>query len=183
MASSVRSVRLRIPSYTTIPEGSGGTAGKDIIFALKANRVQKNLTDGAKVLVYYGRNSNTLSFEIMKFAITVTGVLTDEPGSSSSDPLPIHANHPLTTAVEHVPDFIDMEEAAVLWNNATTPDGNANLMPQLEIEQGRNGTFRVYKGLIREMTLTKYAGKIAADFSLMFDVVWSDETPTLREWA
>ena len=140
-------VRLRIPNYTLIPEGPlTGSSGKDIIFRLQASRIQKDVDDSAQVLVFYGRNSEVLGFSQIKMIITVTGVVLEDGA---------HVAHPVTTAVEHDPDFVDMEEAAVAWNNAATPETLGDLVPQLEIEHGAAGAFRVYKGLIGTMELVR----------------------------
>ncbi len=174
MPSPTRDARLRIPSYTVIPEGLLDSTAKDLIFSLKVHRIQKDITDGADVLVYYSRNSIPLSFSIIRFVITIEGVVLED-GS--------HVDHPLTTATEHQPDYVDMEEAALLWNNAATPDGDLDLMPQLEIEHGAAGAFRIYKGLIREMELVRETGRSEVDFKMVFDVAWSESNPTLREWS
>ncbi len=175
MASPTRDCRLRIPRYTVIPEGLlGGSSTKDLIFSLKARRIQKDIADGGQIINLYGRNAIPLSFSIIRFVITVDGSIVEDG---------THSDHPVTTAEEHVPDWVDMEEAAVLWNNAATPDGNPNLTPQLEIEHGIDGAFRVYKGLIRELELVRYGGKSQVDFKLLFEVAWSTSNPTLREWA
>jgi hypothetical protein len=174
VASPTRDARLRIKDYVPIPKGPGGTSGQDLILRLQATRIQKDLTDGASILSYVGYNpSDTLSYSIVQFIITVTGIVIDDV---------THTAHPLTTGVEHVPDFIDLEEAAIAWNNqasnfATDPDK----APQLEIQyDGAN--WRVYKGAILSMVLKRTAGHVAVDFTLQFAVAWSLDNPTLREW-
>ena len=70
-----------------------------------------------------------------------------------------------------------MEEMAVLWNHAA-PD----TLPRLEIQyDGAN--WRVYEGVIQELTLSRVAGHMEVPFRLVFAVVWSVTNPTLREWS
>ncbi len=185
MPSPTRSVRLRIPSYTPIPEGElSKTPGKDIIFLLNARRIQKELTDGAEVKTYYGRGSIELSFAMVRFTIMVDGWIGNEFSSIDHS---AHSGANPVSGVEHSPDYIDMEEAAWYWNNAAGPNKGLDLMPELQMHHGQagipDGGFLVYKGLIRELEMVRHGAHAAIDFKLFFDVVWSPDQPGIREWA
>ncbi len=189
MASPPRSVRLRIKRYIPIPEGAPLLATeKDLIFTLNCNRLQKEITDSSEVKTYYGRNSIELSFSIVRFTIMVDGWLGNESKSTDHS---VHAVGNPVSGVEHDPDYVDLEEAALYWNNQATPNGDRDFMPQLEVQHGHlhktgpeDSGFRIYKGLIRELELVKYGAKAAIYFKLLFDVVWSAaDDPGIREWA
>ncbi len=180
MASPVLDARLRAPAYTVIQYSPDNTpATKDIIFRMKVNRIQKDISDGARALYLPGYITETLSLGLIKYVITVQGVFVNDG---------VHASHtttPVADATEHDPDFIDYEEAAILFNHDF-----ANKLVNLEIEFGGDqntaGTapiFRVYEGLILSMELVITAGHFQGDFTMQFGVAWSDETPNLREWA
>ncbi len=188
MASPTRSVRLRIKRYIPIDEGEIDTTEKDLIFLLNVNRLQKELTDGAEVITYYGRNSVELSFGIAPFTIMVDGWIGNEAKSSDHS---AHAIGNPVDGVEHSPDYIDMEEAALYWNHMAGPNADSDFLPQLEIEHGHHeggllhrGGFRIYKGLIREMELTRYGAQAAVYFKMLFEVVFDFRgDPGIREWA
>jgi len=169
MASPTLPARLRITSYTPITNGPGGTIGQDLIFRLKAAKTLYDLTDSGKVLVFPSLFSELLVFSIVRYSITVVGVVLENSVA--------HTAHALSTGVEHDPDYIDMEEACLAWNNQAPAT-----LPQLELRyDGTN--WRVYKGVIQTLTLVKNAGHEEVDFSLRFAVEWSSTNPTLREWS
>lgn len=167
MASPTYDARIRLNEYQPIRQGNGGSA-KDLIFRLKVTRSQKDLTDGAKVLSTGDFYTNTLVFSQVRFIITLEGVVVEDG---------THSAHPVSASTEHDPDWIDLEEMGVLWNS-DVPDN----FPQLEI-QYNGSAWRVYKGVIQELTLLKTAGHKQANFKLVFGVVWSADNPTLREWS
>ncbi len=176
MASPGRAVRLRIPSYLAIEGASATDTGKDLIYILQAERIQRDITDGGRVLSFAGRNNVTWAFSILRYAITINGTFEEN--------LQEHTIHPLLTAVEHEPDWIDMEEATITWNNQAKPNGADAITPSLELNYGTQGdAFRIYKGVIKELEMVREEGKTEVAFKLVFEVVWSDTNPTLREWA
>ncbi len=176
MASPGRAVRLRIPSYLAIDGASATDTGKDLIFILQVSRVQRDITDGGMVLNFAGLNNASLDFSILRYVITLNGYIEQTPLA--------HTAHPLLTGVEHAPDWIDMEEAALTFNNQAKPGGVLATIPSLELNYGTQGdTFRVYKGVIQSLEMVRREGKTQVVFTLVFAVVWSDTDPTLREWA
>ncbi len=167
MASPTLDARIRINTYQPIPLGLGGSA-TDIIFRLKVSRIQKDISDGTTVLALPAFLTSTLGFSIIRFMITLDGVIVED-GS--------HSAHPVSTSTEHDPDWIDMEEMAIMWNNDV-----GDTLPQLEIQHS-GADWRTYKGVIQQVTLHKRAGHRQVDFKLVFGVVWSSDNPTLREWS
>lgn len=175
MASPTRNARLRIPSYAA-PDGfPTGDDGKDLIFRLKARRIQKNLSDGAQTVALSYYNFITLSYSMVKFTITLEGVVEEFDADR-------HSSHPVSSGTEHDPDWIDLEEAAALWNNQARPGAADASVPSLEIEHDGSG-FRTYKGVITMVEMTRREGESFPQLRLVFDVVWSDTNPTLREWS
>jgi hypothetical protein len=168
--------RLRIPNYQTIEHGPGGTEGKDIVFALQVSRIQRDITDGAQVLAYNNFQSSLFCYSIVRMVITVSGTLIEDSSAT-------HTAHPVTDAIEHSPDFIDMEEAAVCWNNGARPGvDDLDLLPRLEITHD-GSSYRVYRGVITKLTMVRAEGRSAVDFNLVFAVAWAEDSPTLREWS
>ena len=177
MASPTRAVRLRIPNYQPFDTDPDAViTGKDLILRLKVSRIQKEMSDGAQALVFPFFEGTIVSYEMVRMIITLTGSVLEDGA---------HGAHPVIDAVEHDPDFIDLEETVVLWNNRVRPadktPANLNLFPQLEIDTVDG--FRIYKGAISKLELTRREGKEQVDFVLQFAVAWSEDSPPLREWG
>jgi len=180
MPSPVLDARLRAPAYTVIEYSPDITPKtKDIIFQMKVNRIQKDISDGARALYLPSFITETLSLGLIKYVITVQGVFVEDATHAS------HTTVPVADGVVHDPDFIDYEEATILFNH----DFSKQLV-ELQIEFGGDqntaGTapiFRIYEGLILSMELVITAGHAQGDFTMQFGVAWSEDTPTLREWA
>ena len=177
MASPLRNARIRVNPYVPIkdPDGVayvGGDATKELIFNLKVSRVQKDISDGATVVNVAGFSALPLDFSIIRFMITIDGVVLDDVAHDSQS-----NTHPLTTATEHEPDFVDLEEACITWNN-----GAPDVFPILDIEHDGDG-FRSYPGLFMGFEFTKRASAAEIAYKIQFAVVWSPTTPTLREWS
>lgn len=176
MPSPSRAVRLRIPSYLAIEGAPSGDTGKDLIFMLKVPRVQRDISDGGMILNFAGLNNAPLDFSIIRYVITLSGYIEESTLA--------HTDHPLLTGVEHEPDWIDMEEAALTFNNQASPGGALSTIPSLELNYGTQGdAWRIYKGVIQSLEMVRLEGKTQVDFTLVFAVVWSDVNPALREWA
>lgn len=189
MPSPVLSARLRIPRYRAYAQARDNlpvlSTGPDLIFRLQVERIQKEIRDQARILVFPSFESEPLSFFMIQFVIKLHCRI-PEDGT--------HTAHPLTTSVEHDPDWVDLEEASVLWNNGAQTQAPDNDYPQLELQYGENydvsvspapalDDWRVYKGVILELVLTKQAGFRMNRFELLFGVAWTSTLPGLREWA
>jgi hypothetical protein len=168
----VRNAQLRIPSYVPLAKGSGGDTGNDLIFALKVSRIQKDISDGATALIFPGFENALLGYSMIRFTISITGAVLEDGQ---------HDAHPLVSAAFHIPDFVDMEEAAICWNNQAAPGVALSLLPSLMIEHD-GGDWREYKGVISRMELTRREGYEQVDFNMTFLVAWSESNPGLREW-
>jgi len=185
--NQLRNAQLRAPVYTVVPYSPDATpAVKDIILQLDVNRVQKDISSGARTMFFPGFLSETINLGLMKFVITIEGFFKEEGVGG-------HASH-TTTAVAsgtpHVPDFVDLEEATIFFNhdanNLSQSNGLDTNLVELRLDYGKDGTtaaaWRTYKGLILSTELIMTAGHWAGEFIMQFGVVWSDDSPTLREW-
>ena len=172
MASPVRNARLRINPYKPLTAGADAT--KDLIVRLKVGRIQKDISDGAMVIQHADQFQSTgLSFQIVQYVITLDGVLVEDNS---------HTAHPLTTSVEHDPDFVDLEEILVMWNNDFDVD-DFSTYPTLEIEHDGVNGFRSYVGVIQGGELVQRAGHSEVSFKLRFGVTWdAKDNPGIREW-
>ena len=172
MASPVRNARIRVSPYKPLTAGADAT--KDLIVRLKASRIQKDISDGAQVLQHADQFQSTgLSFQIVQYVITLEGVLTEDNA---------HSAHPLTTATEHDPDYVDLEELLVLWNNDFDID-DFSTYPRLEIEHNGVDGFRTYVGVIQGGEVIQRAGHAEVSFKIRFGVTWdAKDNPGLREW-
>lgn len=180
MASPTRSARLRIPSYTSIKGGSSSDDGKNIILNLNLTRVQRDISDGAMILNFASFNETSLNFSILRYAITINGVIEETAAA--------HTAHAVSTGTEHEPDWIDLEEAAITFNNAAKPGGSLDEVPSLELNYGEFGDeWRVYKGVIQSLEMVRREGVTQVDFTLVFNVVYKgtdpSPVPTLRQWS
>ena len=173
MASPVRNARLRINPYKPLTAGADAT--KDLIMRLKVSRIQKDISDGAMVIQHADQFQSTgLSFQIVRYTITIDGVLLEDN---------THSAHPLTTATEHDPDFVDFEEMLVMWNNDFGID-DFSTYPTLEIEHDGINGFRTYVGVIQGGELVQRANRIEVGFKLRFGVTWdAKSSPGIREWV
>ncbi len=186
MPGPVRNAELRAPVYTVVPYSPDSTpATKDIILRLDVKRVQKDIASGAKTMFFPGFLSETINLGLMKFVITLEGWFSEEG---------VHASHTSTAVadgVPHVPDFIDLEEATIFFNHDANRRSQSNGLEgnlvELRLDYGKDGQtaadWRTYKGLILSTELIMTAGHLAGEFVMTFGVVWSDDNPTLREWA
>lgn len=182
----VRAARLRAPGYTAIPYSPDPTpATKDIVFRLNVTRMQKDIQSGAKVLWLPSFISEVLTLAMIKYVITIEGYFVEDR---------THVNHtttPITDGTEHVPDFVDFEEAAFLFNHDGAPSettGEMVNLVELQVEYGKDGgsgnpDWRVYQGFILSTELALTGNHLAGEFKIQFGVVWSPENPTLREWV
>ncbi len=169
MASPLRNARIRVNPYAPITDGPGGDATKELVFRLKISRIQKDITDGASVVNVAGFSALPLDFSIIRFIITLDGVVQDDKN---------HTAHPLSDGVEHDPDLVDLEEACITWNN-----GAPDVLPILDIEHDGDG-FRSYKGLFMGFEFTKRASVSEISFKIQFAVIWdAADSPGLREWS
>jgi len=162
--------RLRITNYNAITGAPAGDDGKDLIFLLKANEIQKDIRDGAILTPLPGyAGALIIAFSQVRYTITVRGRVQNSG----------HSAHPVLTGVAHDPDVTDLEEAALTFNN------NAAVTPaQLEIQQDEGVTgFRVYRGSIISLVLQHPPAREAVDFILIFAVQWTTSNPTFRGWV
>lgn len=175
MPDTLLDARLRVPNFVVqnadavpiFPGIAAGDNGKSLRFNLKVNRIQRDINDGSLALVLPAFTSDTLTFSIIKYIITLHGTVYDDT----------HTVHPLASDTDHEPDFIDLEEAAVAWNN----DAPANDC-RLDIEFN-GSTWRTYGGIILDLTLTWAANRRERPFILRFAVRWDETVNTLREWS
>lgn len=169
MPAQTFDARLRITSFTAPALAGTGDNGKDLIFDLKCSRVQRDLSDSVRTLVMPRlRGGVTVPMTTVAYTIALTGVV-DERG---------HSDHAVSSGVAHEPDMVDLEEAAVSWNLEAPGQ-----LVHLELDY--NGqSWRVYQGLIQQLTMVREAGRSEVDFILVFTVLWDPETnPGIREWA
>ncbi len=87
-----------------------------------------------------------------------------------------HTVHPLTSEVDHVPDIIDLEEAAMLFNKDVP-----TLLTEIKLELV-SGFTRTYTGVITKMALVDNPGTDRYDFIMTFSAGWNVSNPALREW-
>ncbi len=87
-----------------------------------------------------------------------------------------HTVHPLTSEVDHVPDIIDLEEAAMLFNKDVP-----TLLTEIKLELA-SGFTRTYTGVITKMALVDNPGTDRYDFIMTFSAGWNVSNPALREW-
>lgn len=176
MASALRAVRLRMPSFTSIPFTGSGDTGKDLIFILRCDKIRRLVSDG--VIAFPNprwRGGVIAPLNTIQYQITLTGS-TYERG---------HVDHPVTTATEHDPDLIDLEEAIIAWNGAAPggPIEGPNALVHLETDFNGN-IWRIYQGLILKATLVRMAGHTEALFEITFGVLFEATTyPGIREWS
>lgn len=141
----------------------GGTT-IDLSFDLRMTHWKEVISTKPTVLANPGFENTAIDLSQIEFQIEVKGYLA-----------PFHKAHPLTTGVTHHPDFVDLEEAALLWNKES-PGQKVKLSITLE------GTARTYEGVIETMTIVENGGMFQQEFILRFRVAWNQSRPALREW-
>ncbi len=87
-----------------------------------------------------------------------------------------HEIHPLVSGVDHTPDIIDLEEAALVFNKDVP-----TLLTELKLEL-TSGFTRTYNGIITKMIVVDNPGTDRYDFIMTFGVAWNVSNPALREW-
>ncbi len=156
-------VQLRHPSFD----------GVDVILNLDMREWRGKVKTNAIMLNIPDFQNLPLPLNYANLEITVKGTIFRQ-----------HEPHPVTTAVAHVPDIIDLEEAAIRWNRdipETLPTLSIPLVGTAN-EGGGLGVRRVYSGIIKQLTLIDLPGTDQYDFTLVFGVAWNVSNPDLREW-
>ncbi len=176
MSAQLRDVRLRIPSFTSLPHTGAGDASKDLIFVLRCDKIRRRVSDS--VIAFPNprwRGGVVVPLNTVKYEITVTGSAYDGG----------HTDHPVTAATEHDPDMIDLEEAVIGWNGAAPGGPIAGPNKLVHLETDFNGTsWRIYQGLILKATLVRMAGHTESLFEITFGVLFETTTyPGIREWS
>ena len=176
MSAQTRDARLRIPSFTAPPFAPTGDNNKDLIFILRTETVQIDVSDSVIAIPLPNwRGGVMVPLTIIKHQITITGVVYDRG----------HTAHPVATLTEHDPDMVDLEEAAVTWSGQAPggPIEGPNDLVHLETEFNGN-TWRTYQGVILSLTLSRDAAHTEITFALTFGVLFDARTfPGIREWV
>jgi hypothetical protein len=171
VTSGARDVRLRIPSFTAPSTAPSGDDGKDLIFLLQCDRINKDISDGVIAIALPDWRGGAIApLLIVKEQITLVGAVYERQHTVGS--------HPVSSAVEHDPDMIDLEEAVVTWSGSAP-------VQLVHLETDFNGSaWRTYQGVILQCTLNREAARTKVDFKLVFGVLFEPSArPGLREWS
>ncbi len=141
----------------------GGTA-IDLQFDLRIEEWKEVISSNPIVLANPGFSNLAITVNKLNFLITIKGYFTVN-----------HKAHPLTTAVVHGPDFIDLEEAIILWNKEAPTN-------KMKLKLNVEGTDRVYEGIIQRLVLVQSGGVEQQEFIMEFAVAWTRTVPAIREW-
>jgi hypothetical protein len=141
----------------------GGTP-INLILDLRYRRWQETIETGAMTLPTAGFRVDALALNIIKMVIDVDGFIYGA-----------HAVHPVVSGEAHVPDVVDIEEAAILINK-DAPVTRVSLT--LPLVSG----VRTYEGVISRLALIGNGGVNGHEFKLTFTAAWNTVAPALREW-
>ncbi len=147
--------------------------GLDVLFDLAMTEWRSKTKTNAIVLNVPDFQNLPLPLNYVDMEITIKGNIYKR-----------HEPHAVTGGVAHVPDVIDLEEAAVRWNK-DVPE----VLPTVSLplvgtaaEGGGSGVQRVYSGVIKRVTIVDNPGTDQYDFTVVFGVSWNVSNPDLREW-
>ncbi len=147
-----------IPGYQPF---FGGT-GVDLDFEFEIVEWRGKMATRALALNLPGHNNDAVSLNFVYYTHEVKGRTVIQ-----------HAAHPISLG--HRPDFIDLEEIAIMWNKDIPA-----VKPRITLELT---TFsRTYQGVITSMTIVEEGGTSRIEFQFKFEAMWTPALPILREW-
>ncbi len=139
-----------------------GGVGVDLDFEFEIVEWRGKMTTRALALNLPGHNNDAVSLNFVYYAHEVKGRTVIQ-----------HAPHPISLG--HRPDFIDLEEIAIMWNKDIPA-----VKPRITLELT---TFsRTYQGVITSMTIVEEGGTSRIEFQFKFEATWTPALPILREW-
>ena len=150
--------RAVVPGYSPF---FGGTA-VDLDFEFQIIEWKGVMKTKALSLNNPGHNNTAISLNFVHYVHEVRGRTVVH-----------HAPHPISLG--HRPDFIDLEEMALLWNKDVP-----NVLPRISLKLTTLG--RTYQGVITNMTIVEEQATNRIDFTMRLETVWSPALPVLREW-
>jgi hypothetical protein len=144
----------------------GETAIPELIFDLKLKAWREAISPKAFVLPTAGITGTAISLNAIDFILTLEGTIYGT-----------HAAHPVTSGQPHLPDAIDLEEIAIMFNR----EGLANrAFVRLFLPSGA----REYRGVIKSVKLEQRGGEFSVwDFTMTFQVLWTASFPQWRGWT
>ncbi len=188
MASIITATPTFVITFTPEPPSAGTTTGivslnldcyrsyfdpttkTNLRFQIKVHEWREKILTEAKVI-------NTPNFENLALPLNYATIIITIKGTIYGP----HPPHPIATNVEHNMDFLDLEEAALLWNRgAIPPAGEVPILPTLTLHLPASN--RVYSGLITKLFLIEEGGTDQGDFIMEFRPKWNIVKPLLREW-
>jgi hypothetical protein len=148
----------------------GGTF-KPITLQLQVLEWREQINSGASIIALGRLNGRAFGLGRIKFTITCKGIIYWRHRTHAQENLDNPVSWP-----GHQVDFIDLEEAALLWN------ANVNGQPVTVTFLGLLSGDRVYSGVIQRLSLIRHGGTDMVDFILTFAVARNDSQPAIREW-
>ncbi len=149
---------------------TGTASAKDICFILCVLEWREKIETGAIVLGVGLYENIAFSLNFADINIKLTAILP-----------PNHGEHPLIVdaccnAIVHLPDFVDIEEAAIAFNQIGIAKDKVSI--SLPLPAG----IRTYEGVIESVALITPPGTVFRQLILNFQVAWNPSFPTLRVW-
>ena len=156
-------VKLCIDQYTGAKDDE---TPLDICFVLCLLEWREKIETRALV-IGMGKHENlafTTNFAVMR--IQLKGIIPlGEP----------HQPHPLSSGVDHIPDAVDLEEAALYFNGIGFSSKHKARL-ELPLPSG----VRSYEGVIESIAIIEYPGTDRIEFVMQFGADWNPSFPTLR---
>ncbi|KKN86825.1 hypothetical protein LCGC14_0263840 [marine sediment metagenome] len=150
--------RAVIPGYQPF----FGGAGVDLDFDFQIVEWKGKMVTKALALNNPGHNNDAVSLNFVYYTHEIKGRTVIQ-----------HSPHPISLG--HEPDFIDLEEMAIMWNKDIP-----TVKPRITLKL--TTLSRTYQGVITAMTIVEEGGTSRIEFQMKFETTWTPALPVLREW-
>ncbi len=150
--------RAVIPGYQPF----FGGAGVDLDFDFQIVEWKGKMVTKALALNNPGHNNDAVSLNFVYYTHEIKGRTVIQ-----------HSPHPISLG--HEPDFIDLEEMAIMWNKDMP-----TVKPRITLKL--TTLSRTYQGVITAMTIVEEGGTSRIEFQMKFETTWTPALPVLREW-
>lgn len=148
---------------------------EDLCFTLAIESWKQTIEPTAWVLPTARFTGVALSLNNIKFLIELHGTIYAQ-----------HQVHPVGSGTPHIPDKIDLEEAALLFNK----EGMENRARLVAVFPNYSDTSspltREYVGAVKDLVIVQSPDQTPPgtwDFRLTFQVIWTVSRPAFRGWV